>query len=156
MVSINIELDDVAISNLAKDIDELSNILKSGEVTTEIANVVFDKVKKNTVDADVSNSTKKIIKKKIATISQSDKQAVYYEYGTGYIGEANPHPESGVSRWDYDINKHGSRGWYYYDKDNNVKWTNGQIAHMQMYKSIQDIGKDALNIVNGIVKGALG
>ena len=41
--------------------------------------------------------------------SDSDPTAIFVEYGTGIVGSESPHPEE---PWDYDIHKHGDRGWY--------------------------------------------
>lgn len=35
--------------------------------------------------------------------------AIYVEYGTGIVGSWNPHPKP----WEYDINGHSYKGWYY-------------------------------------------
>ena len=35
-----------------------------------------------------------------------DRDVMYYlEYGTGFVGEANPHPEAGNNHWEYAINQ---------------------------------------------------
>jgi len=44
------------------------------------------------------------------SISISGDEVFYFEYGTGVIGESNPHPKD---PWDYDINNHGENGWNY-------------------------------------------
>lgn len=45
------------------------------------------------------------------------------EYGFGYVGFAATQPLP--DNWEYDINAHGHRGWYYIDQNNVYHWTNG-------------------------------
>lgn len=40
------------------------------------------------------------------------KDDMYYlEFGTGIVGQRNPHPEASKYGWLYDINNHGDKGW---------------------------------------------
>ena len=51
------------------------------------------------------------------------------EYGIGYTGaNFTVVPEGSPLRndeWEYDINNHGYRGWYYTNENGEVVWTNG-------------------------------
>ena len=51
------------------------------------------------------------------------------EYGIGYTGaNFTVVPEGSPIRndeWEYDVNNHGYRGWYYTDENGNIIWTNG-------------------------------
>ena len=35
----------------------------------------------------------------------------YVEFGTGLIGEQNPHGKANELGYEYDVNNHGSKGW---------------------------------------------
>lgn len=37
----------------------------------------------------------------------------WFEYGTGIVGQRNPHPEASMNNYEYDVNNHGSKGWWY-------------------------------------------
>lgn len=61
--------------------------------------------------------------------------AKYVEYGTGIVGDANPHP-SPPKKWVYDENEHGDEGWLYYKpKLKMARWTLGQEGAAFMYKT---------------------
>lgn len=72
--------------------------------------------------------------------------AIYVEYGTGVVGERNPHPKA-EDGWEYDVNEHGDKGWWYptTDADPNPKkriiggqlkaWTKGQRSRPFMYQT---------------------
>lgn len=62
------------------------------------------------------------------------------EYGTGIIGA-----ESGASTiatdrgWQYDVNGHGEKGWFYKDENGEIWWTRGMTGKLIYYKSKQII-----------------
>lgn len=74
--------------------------------------------------------------------------AFYVEYGTGPVGEANPHPEAAQAGWQYAIGEHikqgpGGLGWWYDKSSNgvtggegNYRWTHGQPARPFMYNTM--------------------
>lgn len=57
-----------------------------------------------------------------------DEYGVYVEFGTGIVGAEKPHPHP----WNYDINNHGTEGWWY-KKDNKRFHTYGQTSKHFMY-----------------------
>lgn len=66
--------------------------------------------------------------------------AIYVEYGTGIVGEAQPHPEAGAVEWEYDSHGHGESGWWYYGDFDGVKqlrWTKGMISRPFMYETLR-------------------
>lgn len=69
--------------------------------------------------------------------------AVFVEYGTGIVGEANPHPEP---TWSYDVNGHGTDGWNYIGEDGKLHWTMGQISHPFMYNTYTELMRTAPDI----------
>lgn len=63
--------------------------------------------------------------------------AIYVEYGTGIVGESEPHPEA-AGKWDYDVNGHGTKGWVYKnDKDGKFYWTQGYISRPFMLNTLR-------------------
>ena len=71
--------------------------------------------------------------------------AIYVEYGTGIVGEANPHPEA-AGNWDYDVNGHDIQGWVYKsDKDGKFHWTVGYISRPFMYNTLRWLEEAAPN-----------
>lgn len=73
--------------------------------------------------ATIDTSTKNISEDKRGNYPLQLSLAKLIEYGFGYVGFAatQPLPEN----WQYDINAHGNRGWYYIDKNGLFHWTNG-------------------------------
>ena len=60
--------------------------------------------------------------------------AKYVEFGTGIVGSENPHPDTSLASWRYDINNHGENGWSYY-KDGKWNHTQGMPSRPFMYES---------------------
>lgn len=63
--------------------------------------------------------------------------ANYVEYGTGIMGENDPHPEP--TMWDefegYDLQNHGDNGWKYIGKDGRLHWTKGMPSRPIVYNT---------------------
>lgn len=69
--------------------------------------------------------------------------AVYVEFGTGVVGQRNPHPEP-IEGWEYDINKHGDAGWWYFnERDQKWHWTKGMKSRPFMYNTLQILKVEA-------------
>ena len=64
--------------------------------------------------------------------------AQFVEFGTGIVGEQNPHPDTSLANWKYDINEHGENGWMYY-KDGEWHWTKGMPSRPFMYETARDL-----------------
>lgn len=63
--------------------------------------------------------------------------AIFVEYGTGIVGENNPHPEAD-GNYDYDVHQHGESGWVYKNgKDGKYYWTKGFISRPFMYNTLR-------------------
>ena len=58
------------------------------------------------------------------------------EYGIGYTGSFT---NTNVIDWEYDVNNHGEKGWYYQDKDGNFHWTNGFEGRLIFLKLKQKV-----------------
>lgn len=64
--------------------------------------------------------------------------APYVEFGFGIVGSKNPHPESSLIAWKYDINSHGEKGWYYM-KNGEWHWSKGQPSKPFMYMTAKEL-----------------
>ena len=60
--------------------------------------------------------------------------AKFVEFGTGIVGEKNPHPDTSIAGWKYDVNDRGEYGWHYY-KDGEWHWTKGMPSRPFMYET---------------------
>lgn len=77
--------------------------------------------------------------------------APFVEFGTGIIGSDNPHPDTGLANWKYDVNEHGEYGWYYY-KEGEWHWTKGMPSRPFMYETGRDLRKIVPKIAKEIFK----
>lgn len=68
------------------------------------------------------------------------------EYGIGYTGSLTNSDE--VEDWEYDVNNHGYRGWYYKDENGNTIWTNGFTGRLIFYKLKKHIEENASKWIN--------
>lgn len=64
--------------------------------------------------------------------------AIFVEFGTGAVGAANPHPDTSIVGWKYDVNSHGEAGWFYF-KDGEWHWTKGMPSRPFMYETSMEI-----------------
>lgn len=77
--------------------------------------------------------------------------AAYVEFGFGLIGASNPHPDTSIAGWKYDVNQHGTSGWFYF-KNNEWHWSGGQPSKPFMYET----GRDLRLIIPKIAKEVFG
>lgn len=66
--------------------------------------------------------------------------AQFVEFGTGITGSENPHPDTSIANWKYDVNEHGDAGWHYY-KDGEWHWTKGMPSRPFMFETARDLAK---------------
>lgn len=70
-------------------------------------------------------------------VDKSCPYAIYVEYGTGVVGESNPHPTAKQNGWEYDRKHRGEKGWVYKsDKDGKLYWTQGYISRPFMLNTL--------------------
>lgn len=75
--------------------------------------------------------------------------ACYVEYGTGVVGQSNPHPEP--RGWEYDIHGHGTKGWVYFsERDNDFHWTTGVPSRPFMYNTMRHLERLAVEKWNSM------
>lgn len=78
--------------------------------------------------------------------------AAFVEFGTGVKGSRNPHPDTAILGWSYDVNGHGELGWWYPsgDGDTNptrrqmkdgtfIAWTKGMPSRPFMFNTAQQL-----------------
>lgn len=56
---------------------------------------------------------------KVWELRNTNINGAYVEFGTGIIGKQNKHKKAKKSKYEYDVNKHGKKGW---------TWTNNEIG----------------------------
>lgn len=115
-------LDEVAIKTKAKAREYLAShpSKKSGSL---IASDVANKLEVE----EIGWGTERVIR-----VSSSSDHADFVEFGTGIVGQENPHPNP--DGWEYDVNGHGEAGWIYIDKlENKKRWTAGMEARPYIY-----------------------
>ena len=62
------------------------------------------------------------------------------EYGTGIVGSTSS-ASSFANDWEYDVNGHGQKGWYY-KKNGNLYWSKGFEGRLIFYKTSLGIKED--------------
>lgn len=85
-------------------------------------------------------------------IIKTDKwYAMFVEFGTGVVGERSPHPEP--NDWEYDINRHGDKGWVYFDDyDKSWKRTAGFKSRPFMYNTAKELEGKVTEIARRVFK----
>lgn len=79
--------------------------------------------------------------------------APYVEFGTGLAGSQNPHPDTSLANWKYDVNSHGESGWFYLNPiDGQWHWTKGMQSRPFMFETGQELHK----LVSKIAKEVFG
>lgn len=69
------------------------------------------------------------------------------EYGIGYTGANFTVIPEGTAlpsdNWEYDVNNHGYKGWYYTDENGEVIWTNGFEGRLIYHELVSRIKRNA-------------
>lgn len=79
--------------------------------------------------------------------------APFVEFGTGITGQENPHPDTSLVGWKYDINDHGQFGWFYL-KDGEWHWTKGLPSRPFMYETGKDLRLSVVKLAKEVFAGA--
>lgn len=67
-------------------------------------------------------------------VESTATHSIFCEFGTGTVGAGSPHPNTNiVPGWQYDVNQHGEKGWYYYDRYGEKRWTKGMPSRPFMF-----------------------
>ena len=125
--------------DLLKEIslNKLTTINEENLETSKYINSHHLEIKDNVIilsnDSMVDLSKKNMTDETMARYTIGLSLAKIVEYGIGYTGWINPNIETGD--WQYDVNNHGYKGWYYKDDNGNTVWTNG-FAGRQIYANL--------------------
>ena len=84
-------------------------------------------------DATIDVSSKNMQETTKARYPAQLSLAKIVEYGIGYTGGMTE-PQNEVEDWEYDVQGHGVKGWYYRDDNGNIHWTNGFAGRMIFYQ----------------------
>jgi len=86
-------------------------------------------------------------------IRTDSDHAIYVEFGTGTCSDRKGtavHPLAQKLGYQYDVNHHGEKGWYYFDQNRNrVRWTKGMRSRpfffetsVEMIDRLEDTAKE--------------
>ena len=131
--------------------DYSRNILKKGKLTQDklvlLSNLLSPKIKISEYPAVDTGELLNSMKAEAGDVIQAGSKwivftdcphAAYVEFGTGIVGERDPHPDTSLVGWRYDINEHGEAGWHYY-KNGEWHWTKGMQSRPFMYETGRDL-----------------
>lgn len=72
------------------------------------------------------------------------------EYGTGIVGSSSS-ASSFADDWEYDVNGHGEKGWFYI-KNGDLHWSKGFEGRLIFYKTSLDIKENVSKWVMDYIK----
>lgn len=78
---------------------------------------------------------------KVGFVSSTAAHSCFCEFGTGVMGQRNPHPDVALLGWRYDVNGHGDLGWWYTGADGQSHWTKGMPSRPYMYETAKMLEK---------------
>ena len=142
------------LEKLPDDINKISeNIVR--RLADEMLGYVLMNGRAIHVDKNPYGNSKRIPVRKMKTrvtggIQDSSEIAPFFEFGTGVVGQDNPHIDEWLTKfgWVYDVNHHSARGWYYptteEDPNPNKHTYNGQLYGWTMGLPAQKIYYSAL------------
>ena len=133
-----------------------SDVMSSQEINTYLSG--FDvEINKDTIvlynASVIDTSTKKMSDIKRATYPLQLSLSKLIEYGFGYTGWLNT--QELPDNWEYDVNAHGYRGWYYEDSNGQLHWTNGMEGRLVFLKLCWWLQNNFADIVNRYLKNNL-
>ena len=77
------------------------------------------------------------------------------EYGTGIVG-ANSEASKYANDWQYDVNNHGEKGWYYSDANGKLHFTKGIQGRLIFYETKRRVEENINQWVTEYYKSKLG
>ena len=135
-----------------KDLPELI----THELLVEGKKLISENMKKQSIQGvtgSLENSIFSKQRKNKGTFGVESEYAKFVEYGTGIVGENNPHPEPGD--WEYNVpseHKTLDGGWVYYDEHlNRFQFTYGAVSKPFMYHTYYDLRDISIEIAKRIV-----
>jgi hypothetical protein len=104
-------------------------------------------------DSVINTATKQISPVKRANYPLQLSLSKLIEYGFGYTGWLNTQPTP--ENWEYDVNEHGYKGWYYEDSAGQLHWTNGMEGRLVFLRLCWWLEENFTNIVHRYLKNNL-
>ena len=161
---ITISLSQSSIQNAIKELRQYQNDLnrKCEELAHRLADegVIIAKMEIMSFPAVCTGELLESIRDKPGAVITNGSQwviytgcpwAKYVEFGTGLVGQNNPHPEPGLANWKYDINNHGESGWFYF-KDGEWHWTKGMPSRPFMYETRMELATKVAKIAREVFR----
>ena len=128
------ELDDIIKSKLNDVEYEIAEKYPSGN-KTEIGDDYIELYNDSMVDlSDLSEKT-------AMNYANGLSMAKLVEYGTGIVGQQSEAAKF-AEDWEYDVNNHGNKGWYY-ERDGMVYWSRGMEGKL-IYNTLQTRVEDKI------------
>ena len=175
--TIKVKLSSKDINNLVFRLDNFSNALDSA-ISNSIKDLaeMAENSMRNTYNSRPQASTQIDFKTTGSdyskTISMFGNQAAYEEFGTGTMGEENPHPKKSS----FELNEYnsgrtirpaskrveeaqgipeGELYWTYVDENGELHYTQGVSAGKEAYNAAKVVRKQIKPVVEKYLKGAL-
>lgn len=179
----DIKLDTKSIDNLIRNISELEQQLDSvvENALKELAERGIAEIQTQLGIYGLGDST---IAKTLQIVEVSPKhyqlvatgkslqgglsQAALVEFGTGIVGQQNPHQEAGKMGYAYDINAHGEKGWWYPVTEQSefstnqkarlgesgdlIAWTKGMASRPFMFNTAEFLRTEMADVLRKAVK----
>lgn len=135
MTKVNIKVREKGINKTVKDLLSISKKMNGVVVAITEEGAKYCKENAPVYSGDLKNSIYGGVTSYYhGLITTYSEHAKYAEYGIGIVGQTNPHPNIDTS--EYDINKHGSQCWTYYDDyAGQYRHTTGYVGNQFMYKT---------------------
>lgn len=159
MQTININLLDLrTLDKALKQIEQYQKRLRElipdflkacAETVRDMANNIVDTLGYDEIiKSGIKNGWLPIEKGETVVLENAYDKAVYIEFGTGLMGSAHAHDEARESGYEYDVKKHGMKGWNFVydanegldvlnvDENNFTRLTKGKKAGMVIVHTV--------------------
>lgn len=168
-MSIDVVLGVEGLRTLRREIEARTQVFRQviDEIAKELATLGYVYMEYHAPQHDVDGN----IRGEIVIEQRNDGYAVtfrgddvaYIEFGTGVVGEGlyPDHEAIAMVDWVYDINDHGAKGWFYYDKrflpQKVVRYSRGGARpQAPVYKAFKDTEKQVANVVERVLRDKFG
>lgn len=133
-------------------ISKLSTVNTQEDIdASKYMNSMNMKIEKNTIylynNATIDTSTRKISDDKRANYPLQLSLAKIVEFGIGYTGSIRNNGRTNDEDWQYDVNEHGYKGWYY-ENNGQTFWTNGFEGRFVFLTLVNEIQNNISKWIN--------
>lgn len=155
-LSLNSKSIDAAIKEVTayrKKVQDAATMLVHQLTEQGVSLAQLSVVDMNALDSgELMNSIDSRYQGNVGFIVAGAAHAAFVEFGTGITGKNNPHPEVAIAGWRYDVNEHGTLGWWYPRGDGTFGWTRGMPSRPFMYKTAQMLRQFVVPIAKEVMK----